>query len=360
METLKLPDELKIIKEGTFQGCNKLKSLTIPATIEYIYAKAFSGCNALESIKALPENPPFLYDNSFSNYSVPLIVPKGCKEAYQAAQGWKNFTDISDNRYQLTYMVDGEEYKSYIIESGTAITPEPEPTKDTYKFSGWSEIPETMPNHDVVITGTFERYFDVGHLAKVINFVMNSNASASDVTLFDLNNDEELNIGDIILIVKNILSHNSSNSPAAIGRRAGEVIDWTQYTAAQFEVKMADGKDIRLVESMAQTHQLMYQQKDENTYSVVVFSISNQLMSPENGSIIEMDGVESAIENVVLAKPNGETDCYQSLSVSTGIQQIESENNSAVIYDLKGNRLNGVKALDKGIYIVNGKKTVVR
>ncbi len=359
LKELQLPDKLKIIKRATFQSCNSLKSVTIPATVEFIYAEAFYGCNALESIKALPENPPFIYDNTFSNYSAPLIVPQGCKEAYQSAQGWKNFTDISDSRHKLTYMVDGEEYKSYIIESGTAITPEPEPTKDTYKFSGWSEIPETMPNHDVIVTGTFERYFDVGHLAKVINFVMKSNASASDVALFDLNNDEELNIGDVILIVKNILNH-GTNSMAAIGRRAGEMIDLTQYTAAQFEVKMADSKDIRLVSSMAQTHQLMYQQKDENTYSVVVFSLSNQLMNPENGSIIEMNGVESSIQNVVLAKPNGETDCYHGLPVSTGIQQIENGTSSAVIYDLKGNRLNSVKALDKGIYIVNGKKAVVR
>ena len=360
LNELQLPDKLKIIKKATFQNCGSIKSVIIPASIEYIYSEAFAYCWALESIKALPENPPFIYDNTFSNYSVPLIVPQGCKEAYQSAQGWKNFTDISDSRYKLTYMVDGEEYKSFIIESGTAITPEPEPTKDTYKFSGWSEIPETMPNHDVVITGTFERYFDVGHLAKVINFVMKSNASASDVALFDLNNDEELNIGDIILIVKNILNHNSSNSPAAVGRRAGEIIDLTQYTAAQFEVKMADGKEIKLVSSMDQTHQLMYQKKDENTYAVVVFSLSNQLMTPENGSIIEMDGVESSIQNVVLAKPNGETDCYHGLPVSTGIQQIENGTSSAVIYDLKGNRLNSVKALDKGIYIVNGKKAVVR
>ena len=41
-------------------------------------------------------------------------------------------------------------------------------------------------------------------------------------------------------------------------------------------------------------------------------------------------------------------------------EQIEKENGTAVIYDLKGKRLNSGKALNKGIYIVNGKKTVVR
>jgi len=363
METLKLPEELQIIKKATFRWCSKLKSLTIPSTVEYIYSEAFSKCNALESIKALPENPPFLYDNSFSNYSVPLMVPKGCKEAYQTAQGWKNFTNISDSKYKLTYLVDGEEYKSYDIEYGEAITPEAEPTKETYKFSGWSEIPETMPAHDVVVTGTFTRYFDVGNLTKAVDFVMNGSASAEETALYDLNNNEKMDVGDVILIVKFILN-NIYNAPSYIGRRAGEVTDLSQFTAAQFEVKTAGNVDIRLVKSMEQTHQLMCQQKDANTYAVVVYSLSNQLMQPENGKIIETDNNSEilSIENVTVATPTGETVYYQTLSATTGIEQIESENGNgtAVIYDLKGNRLNNSKALNKGIYIVNGKKAVVR
>ena len=59
------------------------------------------------------------------------------------------------NKYKLTYMVDGEEYKTLEVEYGTAIIAEDEPTKEGYTFSGWSEIPETMPAHDVMITGTF-------------------------------------------------------------------------------------------------------------------------------------------------------------------------------------------------------------
>ena len=52
-------------------------------------------------------------------------------------------------------MVDGEEYKSFEIEYGASITPEDEPTKVGYTFSGWSDVPTTMPTHDVTVTGTF-------------------------------------------------------------------------------------------------------------------------------------------------------------------------------------------------------------
>lgn len=156
METLKLPDNLQIIKKAAFKGCNSLKEVSIPSSVEFIYQEAFANCNALESIKAQPNTPPFLYDNSFSNFSVPLRVPKGCKEAYQSAQGWKNFTTIIDaDKYKLTYVVDGEEYKNYEIDYGTTITPEATPMKEGYTFSGWSEIPATMPAHDVIVTGSF-------------------------------------------------------------------------------------------------------------------------------------------------------------------------------------------------------------
>ena len=59
------------------------------------------------------------------------------------------------NQYTLTYIVDGEEYKTYEVDYGTAITPEAAPEKEGYSFSGWSKIPETMPAHDVTVTGTF-------------------------------------------------------------------------------------------------------------------------------------------------------------------------------------------------------------
>ena len=167
METLKLPNGLQIIKKATFKGCYNLMSVTIPSTVEFIYQEAFSGCNRLEKVKALPDTPPFLYDNSFSNFSVPLEVPKGCKDVYLTAEGWKNFTNISESDkgcYKLIYMVDNEEYKSYKMEEDTPITPEPVPTKEGYTFSGWSEIPETMPAYDVTVTD------ELGRMIAVVDF----------------------------------------------------------------------------------------------------------------------------------------------------------------------------------------------
>ena len=62
---------------------------------------------------------------------------------------------FSINSYSLIYKIDGEVYKTFSVVYGTAITSEPAPTKEGYTFSGWSEIPATMPAHDVVVTGSF-------------------------------------------------------------------------------------------------------------------------------------------------------------------------------------------------------------
>ena len=67
------------------------------------------------------------------------------------------FEVIPINSYTLKYVVDGVTYRTYQIQEGATITPEAYPTKDGYTFSGWSEIPKTMPAKDVTIIGTFTK-----------------------------------------------------------------------------------------------------------------------------------------------------------------------------------------------------------
>ena len=62
---------------------------------------------------------------------------------------------IEHPSYTLTYYVDGFIYKSFTIKEGETITPEPNPEKEGYTFSGWKGLPETMPAHDVTVNGTF-------------------------------------------------------------------------------------------------------------------------------------------------------------------------------------------------------------
>ena len=96
-------------------------------------------CNATES-SAPGEYPVIVSGAEAQNYAITYV------------NGTLIVTAAS---FKLTYVVDGEVYKTYDIDYGAAITPEPAPTKEGYTFSGWSEIPKTMPAYDVTVTGSF-------------------------------------------------------------------------------------------------------------------------------------------------------------------------------------------------------------
>ena len=81
--------------------------------------------------------------------------------------GWENLPDtmpandvlvtgsFAVNRYVLTYRVDSVDYRTYEMEYGTPIKPEEPPTREGYTFSGWENLPDTMPANDVLVTGSF-------------------------------------------------------------------------------------------------------------------------------------------------------------------------------------------------------------
>ncbi|MDE6379497.1 MAG: InlB B-repeat-containing protein [Muribaculaceae bacterium] len=57
--------------------------------------------------------------------------------------------------FKAVFIVDGEEYNVVEVVFGEAV-PVPEvPEKEGHSFSGWSEIPEKMPAHDIEISGSF-------------------------------------------------------------------------------------------------------------------------------------------------------------------------------------------------------------
>ena len=90
VKNLKLPDSLFRINKQAFYGCKQLETITIPESVEVIYQEAFKGCG-LKSVKVLAKNPPFAYDNTFSNYDGELWVPEESISSYQSTSPWSNF-----------------------------------------------------------------------------------------------------------------------------------------------------------------------------------------------------------------------------------------------------------------------------
>ena len=86
-----LPEGLKMIKNSAFSGCTSLKSLVIPSSVEFI--AALREIEEIE-VKSMAEKPPFAYDNTFSNYNIPLYVPTASISSYKEASPWNKFSEI--------------------------------------------------------------------------------------------------------------------------------------------------------------------------------------------------------------------------------------------------------------------------
>ena len=91
---------------------------------------------------------------------------------------------FSVNTYVITYIVDGEAYATDSLTYGSEIVLIDEPTKEGYTFSGWSEVPETMPAEDIEITGSFIPTENVSE----VEFDANIQTTNNGIILLNANN----------------------------------------------------------------------------------------------------------------------------------------------------------------------------
>ena len=151
-----IPEGVKAINNFVFVNCTNLDSISLPHSLTTIGNDVFYNCNKLAYVAAKMEEPLHITEKTFSNRSnAALFVLKRCKEKYASAAYWNEFKEITTIKHKITYIVDSEQYKEYELDETEGITPESEPTKEGYTFSGWSEIPEIMPDHEVTVTGSF-------------------------------------------------------------------------------------------------------------------------------------------------------------------------------------------------------------
>ena len=147
-----------------------MTSLAIGANVNSISSYAFSDCSQLTDVYCFAEKlrgnqwygeglytSGEAFNDSYIEYAS-LHVPAASIGAYRSTAPWSGFKEIlslDDTKYKLTYTVDGEKYKEYELVVGSEITPEAEPQRDGYTFSGWIGLPEYMPAEDVTVIGMF-------------------------------------------------------------------------------------------------------------------------------------------------------------------------------------------------------------
>ena len=158
--SITIGDHVSSIGVGAFQSCSNVTSIIIGEDVTTMGGWAFYGCSKVTSMTCYPRRVPHSADNLFDNTlleNAVLYVAGSAFNDYYSQEPWNKFKDIialNIPKHNLSYYLNDVLYKSYTLEEGEYITPEPAPEKEGYEFSGWSEIPERMPKHDVTVTGS--------------------------------------------------------------------------------------------------------------------------------------------------------------------------------------------------------------
>lgn len=97
LEEYTVPESVKIL-ENSFNGITTLKKITLPSHPLALTADFYDA--PLERIICKSTDPYPLYDSTFSliDKSTCIVeVPKGCANAYKAADGWNEFRNIIES-----------------------------------------------------------------------------------------------------------------------------------------------------------------------------------------------------------------------------------------------------------------------
>ena len=453
-----IPDGVTDINISAFNRCSNLTSITIPSSVTNIGNYSFEGCPALTDFYCYAETVPSTGNDIFRSSpieSATLHVPAGSLNRYKNTLPWSGFGNIQPifDRHTLTYVVDGEVYKTYEVEEGTAITPEPVPTKEGYTFSGWigmpatmptedttvtgyftinsytltyllngevystetvvygtplipepglkregytftgwSEVPETMPAHDVIITGAFypngdvnaDNEVDVVDVVDIARFVIGTPATTFWEVLADINKDGIVNLGDAVVLVNDIAGNQNfvkawhapicvtTNDRISLNKRDGKLSlsleNERWYTAFQFDLYVPENIDVSKMMLNAERkhgHQLLYNKIENGHYRVAALSTSNHEFYGNDGELLnitlsEGDNIDASIQNIHFFDTEGHDYQFDDINpTATGFIDMRNsqDENDALIYDLQGRKL---EKLHRGINIVGAKKIIVK
>ncbi len=108
-------------------------------------------------------------------------------------------SELVKDTYTVTYMVDGEVYKTYKVIAGTKIPVPADPAKDGATFKGWNpDVPEKMPAEDLVFEATWSsdtnvEIPDTGSVAGATAFAVIAAAGAGAYLLTRKKKEDEEN-----------------------------------------------------------------------------------------------------------------------------------------------------------------------
>lgn len=90
IESLTIGNEVTLIGQSAFSGCNNLKNIIIGSSVKVLEGGAFANCSAIETITCYGQRPPTVNLNALYglDYSTIVYVPADYLNTYQMHDAW--------------------------------------------------------------------------------------------------------------------------------------------------------------------------------------------------------------------------------------------------------------------------------
>jgi hypothetical protein len=197
---------------------------------------------------------------------------------------------------------------------------------------------------------------NVTDIVATVNYIMDKPSADFKFNAADVNGDSYVNVTDIVGMVNIIMKGGASSrctasSDMVLSSTGIQLKNAEEYTAVQYDINLRDGQAVSdIILNGGSDHQLTWKMVNENTCRVVVYSMTNTAFHNHGENLFDIfmtDGQDAVLSNEILIKADG----------VTGINAIRMEAENGKVYDMNGHQ---VKNPRKGVYIMNGKKVVVK
>ncbi len=406
LNEVELPKQLKSVGMGAFSGCSSLQTVEIPATTYRIIPGAFDDCS-LTDIFVAPRNedlkvrdhalftvsndlvvyPPArgetevtisgtvagIYDHAF--YRIPQLetiwFDDSKPNGHSSGPSEDSFVHYDDDNGGMIdiYINDGTYDDSYDISNGG-------------KFDGVL-MKEFLQN------SYWREYANKGHLHRYFPLTVNSLGWATMYIGFNTKLPKELKVYKVnktaeneefdenttsveLKRISNLLHHTvpvviRSDKPGLykLLPYVGEVPEFLKYTNHLQGTNIGNdgrggykyGLDVTGQSDSNQGSVLTLGRNKSGTVGFFYYANPDQWLPPFKAFLYYNGNMESASKAAIAMSINDDMD-EETLGVSD-LRQYRSQSGSAEIYDLQGRKIENSQ-LQKGIYIINGRKVMVK
>ena len=344
LTSITIPYSVTTIGYGAFYRCSGLTSVTIGSGVTSIEEVAFGECSSMTDVYCYAEKVPETiispyYPTFSSSASATLHVPAGSVEAYKTTTPWSGF--------------------------GTIVAIEDVTLGD--------------------LTG--DGKVSITDIVKIIDVIAGDITDANQVAAADVNGDGKVSITDCSAAVDLIAA--GASTPSSARKKANAMFSDTdfisgtlhdgllsidleaehRFTAFQMTVSVPEGMTLGNGSMNAQRgadHLLTVRNLGGGRYLVAGFSADNEELTAGSGCLLTLatEGQADAdivISDIEFATTQAEAYYLADAAVSSTPTGIESIINDEIVngkwFDLQGRR---VTKATKGIYIYNGKKTMIK